>query len=106
ELSRFGGSFLSQAVDRVQPPLHVLGRLAKELWHQALAEKPTSQPLGIQKLPISEDGGIQLQLAILNRVNLTLGPIQIAGKGEEFEQEKPLTVVSGFFFDLFELGID
>jgi hypothetical protein len=86
--------------------MNVLGLIGKELGRQTFGEKAAPRLLGVEDLAVGHDGGVKLELAVVDDVDLFASTIQVAGKGQELEEKEPLAVIGRGGLDGLELLFD
>ena len=94
---------LAHPVNRFEPLLDRLRRVREKLWLETFAEETSPCLLRIEQKSVGHHGGIQLQVAVIDGVNLLAGAVQVAGKSEQLEEKNPLAVVGRVSLGRFEL---
>ncbi len=84
----------------------MLRRLAEEPRRHPAGEQVAPRLLGIQQLLVDRRRRVEMSIFILNHIDLPPRALEIAGEGQQFEEEQPLRMVGGMFLDVQELGRD
>ncbi len=80
--------------------------LAEDLRGHPFVEEPAAGGLGLHQLAVAERGHDQLGLDVVGRVDLPGRPVELAGEGEQLEEEGASGLVGGVGLDLGDLGVD
>src|SRR5262249_6427380 len=62
--------------------------------------------LGIQQLAVGHHRQVEVLIVILDRLDLPPGAVEVAGKGQQLEEEQPFRLIGGSGFDGLDLGLD
>jgi len=86
--------------------LEVLGRLLQKAGRETFFEDAPTENFAFEALAIIHCGREKLGFVELENVDLLLGAIELASKGEQFEKKQPQGLIARLRLDRLDLGVD